>query len=68
VLTHGVKRVKKQYLATGRTDAQGRPQVAETAEQRKDRRVMAYAVPVALATWVLMLLDSVAIQHGQLGP
>lgn len=68
VLTHGVKRVKKQYLATGRTDAQGRPQVTETIEQRKDRRVMAYAVPVALATWVLMLLDSVAIQHGQLGP
>jgi len=25
-------------------------------------------VPVALATWVIMLLDSVAIPHGQLGP
>ena len=60
--------MKQKYLATGRTDAQGRPLSTETTQQRKDRRVMAYAVPVALATWVLMLLDSVAIQQGQLGP
>jgi prepilin peptidase CpaA len=68
VLRHGVKRMKKKYLATGRTDAQGRPIMTETVQQRQDRRVMAYAVPVALATWVIMLLDSVAISQGQLGP
>lgn len=67
-LRHGAKRVRKQYLATGRTDAQGRTVTTETVQQRQDRRVMAYAVPVALATWVIMLLDSVAIHHGQLGP
>lgn len=68
ILRHGMKRWKKQYLATGRTDAQGRPLAVETVQQRQERRVMAYAVPVALATWVIMLLDSVAIQQGQLGP
>lgn len=68
VLRHGVKRLKKQYLATGRTNAQGRPVTVETVQQRQDRRVMAFAVPVALATWVVMLLDSVAIRQGQLGP
>ncbi len=68
VMRHGVKRMKKQYLATGRTDAQGRPVTTESTDQRQNRRVMAFAVPVALATWVIMLLDSVAIQHGQLGP
>jgi len=68
VMRHGVKRVKQQYLATGRTDAQGRAVTTETIQQRRERRVMAFAVPVAIATWVIMLLDSVAISHGQLGP
>jgi prepilin peptidase CpaA len=68
VLRHGVNRMKNQYLATGRTDAQGRSVTVETVPQRKDRRVMAFAVPVALAVWVIMLLDSVAIRNGQLGP
>ncbi len=67
MLRHGAERVKKRYLATGRTDAQGRPISGETM-QRQNRRVMAFAVPVALATWVVMLLDSVAIRNGQLGP
>lgn len=68
ILRHGMKRMKKQYLATGRTDAQGRPIYSETVQQRQDRRVMAYAVPVALATWLVMLLDSVVLHHGRLGP
>jgi prepilin peptidase CpaA len=68
VLRHGVKRMKKKYLATGRTDAQGRLITTETVQQRQDRRVMAYAVPVALATWLVMLLNSVAVHHGRLGP
>jgi len=68
VLRHGAKRWKKQYLATGRTDAHGRPVTAESVELRQNRRVMAFAVPVALATWMILLLDTVAITHGQLGP
>jgi prepilin peptidase CpaA len=64
VLRHGVSRWRSKFLATGR----GRPVTVETVQERQDRRVMAFAVPVALAVWVLMLVDSVAIRNGQLGP
>jgi prepilin peptidase CpaA len=68
VLRHGAKQWKRKYLATGKTDAQGRTVTNETVQQRQNRRVMAFAVPVALATWLVLLLDHVAIHGGQLGP
>ena len=49
VLSKGIQRTKTQYLK-GSTKA-------DTVGQRQKRRVMPYAVPVALATWCLLALQ-----------
>jgi prepilin peptidase CpaA len=54
VLTQGLFKTKEIYLATGK-NPKGQPLVAETAAQRQRRRVMGYAPPVALATWLIVL-------------
>ncbi len=54
VLTVGPKRMKKKLLATGKPGKPGEKPAAETVEQRKQRRIMAYALPIALATWGLL--------------
>lgn len=62
-LKHGVARTKRVYLA-------GKSQLTknvESLEQRRQRRIMAYAIPVALATWLVLWLDALAIRGGQLG-
>jgi prepilin peptidase CpaA len=61
-LRHGVARTRQTYLA-GKVE---KP-TPQTSEQRRQRRLMAYAIPVALATWVVMWLDTLAIRGGQLG-
>ncbi len=55
VLTKGLFKTKETYLATGK-QSKGEPPAAESAVQRQARRVMGYAPPVALATWLLVLL------------
>jgi prepilin peptidase CpaA len=61
VLTRGVKKTKKQYLATGKIDYTKRKNrektPTETASQKQDRRVMAFAVPAALATWTAVIIN-----------
>lgn len=52
LLTQGFQRTRTQ-LAVG--TARGRGAVA-TSEQRSQRRVMAFAMPVALATWCVLAL------------
>lgn len=54
VLATGLFRTKEVYLAAGHTP-NGTPPAAETAVSRQRRRIMGYAPPVALATWVLVL-------------
>lgn len=49
----GLKRTKKQYLGTGKTAAGEKPK-KETTEDKLNRRVMTYAGPVGLATWVVL--------------
>lgn len=49
----GFKGTKKQYLATGKTPA-GQKAIKETSEDKLKRRVMTYAGPVGLATWVVL--------------
>jgi prepilin peptidase CpaA len=51
MLSQGFRRTKDQYLGK---NARGK---VETSEQRKKRRVMAFAVPVALATWCILALQ-----------
>lgn len=51
LLSKGLRRTKEQYMS--RTD-KGK---GETTDQRKKRRVMAFALPVALATWCVLALQ-----------
>ena len=52
VFTKGVRGMKTEYLAKGKT-ADGKPK-AETTDEKKRRRIMAYAIPVCVATWIVM--------------
>ncbi len=58
----GLKGTKKKYLGTGKTPAGQKP-VAETSEDKLKRRVMTYAGPVGLATWLVL-----AWNYPQLNP
>lgn len=51
VLSQGMRRTKNQYLTKNKTGK------GETTEQRQKRRVMAFAVPVACATWCVLVLQ-----------
>ncbi|MCA8997131.1 MAG: prepilin peptidase [Planctomycetaceae bacterium] len=53
VAFRGVKGMKKQYLGTGKTPVGQKP-TAETQDQKIGRRVMTYAAPVAVATWLVL--------------
>ncbi len=53
VLSHGLFRTKEVYLAGGQSP-KGLPPAAENAAQRQSRRIMGYAPPVALATWLVV--------------
>lgn len=70
VLRYGVKKWKKQHLATGKVDARGKPVFKqETLEEKQSRRMLPFAIPVATASWLLMLLNGAGfIKEGQLGP
>jgi prepilin peptidase CpaA len=52
LLSQGLRRTKARYVAQ---TVPGRPK-QETIEQRAQRRVMAFAMPVALATWCVLAL------------
>lgn len=69
-MTMGMKRFKKQHLATGKTDAKGKPvYLKETVADKRKRRILPFAVPVAMAVWLVMLTNAVGvIKGGQLGP
>lgn len=70
VLRYGTKKWKKQYLATGKVDANGKPVFKkETQAEKQARRYLPFAIPVVTASWVLMLLNGAGfIKDGQLGP
>jgi prepilin peptidase CpaA len=56
VLSRGFRRVQRRCLAAG---SAGRPTPGDEEEltrQRQQRRVMPYAVPVALGTWIVLAL------------
>ena len=53
IFTQGMRKTKAKYLATGKTPAGQKP-VKETTEAKLGRRVMTFAGPVALATWLVV--------------
>ena len=69
VLRYGTKKWKKQHLATGKTDSKGKPVFkTETMEEKRARRILPFAIPLATAAWLLMLLNGAGIiKDGQLG-
>lgn len=54
VFKQGIRNTRAKYLATGKTKI-GEPAFVETREDKMRRRVMAYAGPVAVATWAVVL-------------
>jgi hypothetical protein len=48
-LSQGIRRTKSQYIKNKAT--------AETTGERQRRRVMAFAAPVALATWCVVAVQ-----------
>jgi prepilin peptidase CpaA len=54
MFTRGVYDTKDKFLATGKLKKGEKPK-KETVEQRTNRRPMGYAVPVALATWTVVI-------------
>jgi len=54
VIKKGFRRTKNKYLATGK-QKKGKKFVKETQKQKEGRRIMAFAVPVAVATWLVMI-------------
>ena len=69
-LTMGMKRFKKKHLGTGRTDAKGKAILnQETPLEKRKRRMLPFAIPVAMAVWLVMLTNATGvIKGGQLGP
>lgn len=55
LLTRGLKRTKRKFLATGKQVSKKKRAVKETVDQKGKRRVMAYALPVAVATWCVVI-------------
>ncbi len=56
VLAKGGRRTKEKFLATGKSEGKSKrnKKKPESVEERQKRRVMAYAIPVAVATWVVV--------------
>ena len=52
LLTQGFSKTRSQYVKS----AGNTPSKTETTEQRSKRRVMAFAMPVALGTWCVLAL------------
>jgi len=53
VSKYGARKTHEKYTATGKTPVGKKPAV-ETQDQKLRRRVMAYAGPVAIATWLVV--------------
>lgn len=50
VMKRGMRKTKDEYLATGK----GKPTLKESIEKKQGRRVMAFALPVCIATWIVL--------------
>ena len=57
LLTQGLRGTKKRFARTKKESGERRrTQAGESVADRQKRRVMAFAMPVALATWCVLLL------------
>jgi prepilin peptidase CpaA len=49
------RKATQKVLGSGTAGAAGKKPKPETVEQRQERRIMAYALPVAVATWLVLV-------------
>lgn len=61
----GFRGLKKQQSAARNTDAKRQP---TTAVKTRPRHAVPFAVPLAIAAWIVMLADATVVKGGQLGP
>jgi prepilin peptidase CpaA len=65
--TRGIKGSQQKYLATKKQRRQearkSRRIGAETVEQKQERRIMTYALPVTLATWLVVTWQLVKLHQ-----
>ncbi|WP_459558224.1 A24 family peptidase [Lacunimicrobium album] len=55
MIVNGPYATKRKLLATGKPQDRTKAAKRETSQEKASRRVMAYAVPVALATWSVLV-------------
>ncbi len=55
VFSGSFRKTAQKHLATGKDRTKRDGKKRETSEEKQGRRVMAYAVPVALATWMVLI-------------
>ncbi len=53
-MTRGFRKTKNKYLSKSITEGTSKAPVIETLSDRQGRRLMTYALPVALACWVVL--------------
>ncbi|MCA8990907.1 MAG: prepilin peptidase [Planctomycetaceae bacterium] len=62
VVTKGFRNTKSQYVGTGKTPSGAKPK-AESVDDKQKRRFMAFATPVAIATWAVLLWKAPTINE-----
>lgn len=55
MFSRGPSGAKEKFIATSKPAKRGKKAQPETVDQRQGRRIMAYAMPVAAATWVVAI-------------
>lgn len=63
VATRGIKGSQKKYLGTKKETKKGHKPGPETLQQKQDRRIMTYALPVTLATWLVVTWQFVKLHQ-----
>lgn len=53
----GARKTKEEYLGTGKPMKRGLKPEAETVKQKQERRIMAFALPIALACWGVVIFQ-----------
>lgn len=70
LVTRGIRGSQQKYLGTKKDTKESRRESkkprrigTETVEQKQDRRIMTYALPVALATWLVVTWQFIKLQR-----
>jgi prepilin peptidase CpaA len=66
VLRRGISKTREDIRASATKDENGKWRKSQTESLRRVGGLMAYAEPIALATWCVLFLDATVISAGQL--